>query len=726
MQSVFLRVLNIAIASSWLVLAALLFRVLFRRAPKALRCAVWGLAALRLLLPFTIESPLSLVPSAETVPEYITYAAEPRITSGISALNSAVNPYISEHFSPRVPVERPEWVPSPAIPNESGLSPEELETLDGILSSTTYPAPNRLFPIAKVASAVWLAGIAMMLVFAAVNYLVLRRRLREAVREVGNIYVCDGVPTPFIIGIFKPRIILPSGISERDRAFALAHEEAHLARLDHIKKPFAYILLAVYWFDPLLWLSYFLFCRDVELACDERVLRESGASIKKEYSSALVNCSAPERIFAGPLAFGESGIKERVKNVLNYKKSTKWVLIFSLIIIAALAVAFLTSPRKNRAADTHNAADKFIDTPLRLLLRSEIFEHNRSDDAYWRFICCDFDVLGTSRDGDRITVYAWAAYSEYSFLGPESNYAAHEESGVRVPVLLTAERSDDASDPNAAAVGYKVIEYWEPRDGFFAKDIRSRFPARLHDAALDHESSARLSSVFNIVAEHRAAAIRELLSEQPELSGAPVTSGAYYERSYGFRTANPLCGLGFFLNSTDMVFQMNYGPLSSYIGFGNFEYRNNGSTLVLHEHGYDELVLNRLGEFWIADRSGAAYIPGNWADTEGFCLGTVSADINGDGKKELCAVGCISLTRSFVLSVSAYDESYLPAYTGMFEMPEYEYSLVETDGRLVLRGVEASGAEHFYEFSLDGVRIRLSEDGEELTPYETYRFNQFC
>ncbi len=317
MSGIFLKLLNLSISASWLVLVVLALRLVLKRAPKWVNVLLWGMVALRLMLPFSIESALSLIPSAETLsPETVRFDPAPTITSGVEFIDNAVNPSLSESFA-----------------------------------AAPLASVNPLYVWTYLAGWVWLIGLAAMLLYALVSYLRLRRRVSASIPLRENIYVCDEVPSPFILGIVRPRIYLPSALDETQRGSVLSHERAHLARRDHWWKPLGYALLAVYWFNPLLWLAYTLLCRDIELACDERVLRGMDAGQVKDYSSALLACSVPRRMLAAcPLAFGEVGVGARVKNALRYKKPAFWVVAASVAVCVVVAVCFLTNPRTDTDA----------------------------------------------------------------------------------------------------------------------------------------------------------------------------------------------------------------------------------------------------------------------------------------------------------------------------------------------------------------------------------------
>lgn len=315
MEGVFIRLLNMSIAASWLILAVLLLRAIFRKAPKSIRRILWALLGIRLVLPVSFESVLSLIPSPETVSPDILYAQSPGIHSGISAFNTYVNPVISESLAPA----------AGAVVNPAQV-------------------------IASVASAVWIAGMAAMALYGVISYILLRSKVAAAVPLRDNLWQSEAVASPFVLGLFRPRIYLPFAMDEESLAFAVVHENAHIRRRDHWIKPMGFLLLTVYWFNPLIWLSYILLCRDIELACDERVVKEMDAEDKKAYSKALLTCSVSRRsVAACPVAFGGADVKERIKHVLNYKKPAFWILAAALLACAAAAVCFLTNPKTDPA-----------------------------------------------------------------------------------------------------------------------------------------------------------------------------------------------------------------------------------------------------------------------------------------------------------------------------------------------------------------------------------------
>ncbi len=324
MEMIFLNVFNRSLAAGWLILAVIVVRLLLKKAPRRLSCVLWAVVAVRLLCPFFPASSFSLIPSRETISaEVVRFAPAPAIDSGIPALNEALNPMIGERFAP---------APGTSV--------------------------NPLYIWTAVAGIVWLVGVAVMAGYALLGSLRMRSVVREAVPlESGaalpdNVWLCDAVRSPFILGIVRPKIYLPSGITREQMLCILAHEQAHVERLDHCLKPFGWLLLSVYWFHPLVWIAYMLFCRDLELACDEKVVGGMDLDGRKAYSHALLACSLQRKmIFSYPLAFGEIGVRERVKGILHYRKPAGWLAAVAVLACAAVAVCFLTDP-KEKADDS--------------------------------------------------------------------------------------------------------------------------------------------------------------------------------------------------------------------------------------------------------------------------------------------------------------------------------------------------------------------------------------
>ena len=307
MKAVFLQILDMSVSASILAAVVILLRLLLKKAPKYIHCILWAMVALRLVCPSLPESQVSVMPDSHPV-------------------SSVVQPQMQ---APVTDVQHPVQTPQVSVPDNT---------------VTLMPEPEKTVDWMNILSVIWLSGVGAMALYGFGSYILLRRKVSPAIKEDG-IWLCDNVVSPFILGIFRPRIYMPSGLDMEHRSSVLAHEKAHLRRKDHWWKPMGFVLLVIHWFNPVMWIAYVLLCRDIEAACDERVVKGMEPGERKRYSEALLSCAAPRRsIAACPLAFGEQGIKGRIKSVLNYKKPTVWIILASVVASVAVGVLFLTNP----------------------------------------------------------------------------------------------------------------------------------------------------------------------------------------------------------------------------------------------------------------------------------------------------------------------------------------------------------------------------------------------
>ena len=313
MSDLFLKIVNMSISASWLVVAVLILRLVLKKAPKWVNVLLWGIVAVRLICPFSFESALSLIPSAETFPEKIISGPSFDVQTGITPIDNRINDYLGDRYFEGV-----------TVPTNNG---------------------NNVMTILTI---VWIIGILLLATYTIISYQRLNRKVDTAVRYKDNIFQSENVSSPFVLGIINPRIYLPFSMNEQDMEHVVAHEQAHIRRKDHWWKPLGFLLLTIHWFNPLMWLAYVLLCRDIELACDEKVIKGLGNEQRADYTQALVACSVNRRMIAAcPLAFGEVGVKERVKSVMNYKKPAFWVIILAVIACVIVAVCFLTNPKQD-------------------------------------------------------------------------------------------------------------------------------------------------------------------------------------------------------------------------------------------------------------------------------------------------------------------------------------------------------------------------------------------
>ncbi len=320
MSELFLKILNMSISASWLVFAVLLFRLVLKKAPKWINVVLWGIVAIRLAFPFSIESALSLIPSAETIPLDIEMANSPTIHTGIDAINRVVNPMISQSYTPN-----------------AGVSMNPLQAIIPILTI------------------IWIAGVAVLLAYAVISYLLLYKKVSTAIPFRKRIYQSENVTSPFVLGIINPRIYLPFDMGGQDTNYVIAHEQAHIHRKDNWWKPIGFLLLIVHWFNPLMWFAYVLFCRDLEFSCDEAVIRDMTAEQRANYTKALLHCSVKGHNLG--LAFGEIGVKTRIRSVMCYKKSSIRHIVLAFICCAFVAICFMTDPVKQPKEEMTFLAD---------------------------------------------------------------------------------------------------------------------------------------------------------------------------------------------------------------------------------------------------------------------------------------------------------------------------------------------------------------------------------
>lgn len=317
MERLFLDIVNLSSASIWFILAIIVIRFVFRKGPKWINCLLWGLVAFRLICPISIESELSLLPSRQLLdPEEVIYET-PQIHTGVFSINSAVNPVLAEKY----PV------------NETA-------------SINPFHAKIAVF------SVIWIVGMVVMAMYSALSYAMLRRRVFIATQLRKGVKQSENIDSPFVLGIIRPTIYIPYSLKDEDLEYVIAHEEAHIRPKDHLWKPLGFLILAFHWFNPFVWLAYILLCRDIEAACDEKVIKEMGDSGRRGYSRALLNCSIRHRsIAACPIAFGEVGVKTRIKSVMNYRKPTLWIVATAMVIVLIAAVCFLTYPSADDASE---------------------------------------------------------------------------------------------------------------------------------------------------------------------------------------------------------------------------------------------------------------------------------------------------------------------------------------------------------------------------------------
>lgn len=413
-----------SISASWIVLAVLLLRALLKKAPKWMMVLLWGIVAIRLVCPFTIESVMSLMPSPQVVSPTISTDTVPRVHTGISVLNHVINPMLET----------------------SAHAPE----------ASVNPMQMWIFAFAVI----WVAGMFGMLIYNIISYWRIKRQVKTAVWVRDNIYQTECVGSPFVLGTWEPKIYLPFHMNEQAMEHVIAHEQAHIRRKDHWWKPIGFLILTLHWFNPLMWFSYTLLCRDIELACDEKVIKELDNGQKADYSQALLDCSVNRRmITVCPLAFGEVSVKDRVKQVLHYKEPAFWIIAVGTVACIIVAVCFLTNPKVNYETSLTPEMSAFVE--------QQIIEHNQSGREDAEFACADFKVFGAKKDHEITTVYTRVFYMEYAAKKGE----LEELSGARMDVAITIKNVDGE---------LSLVEYWKTPDGSGGREAKQKkFPREI-------------------------------------------------------------------------------------------------------------------------------------------------------------------------------------------------------------------------------------------------------
>ena len=441
MTTLFLSLLNMSVTASVTAMAVMLARAAFRKLPRRLTCALWALVGLRLALPFSLESAWSLIPRASTVRETVSQTVPALTGTAQTAQNTGGTDYfVASNFAPAAAAE-------------------------------TVPAAS--FDWLKLFTAVWLAGAAVMVGYLIISAVLLKRRVGACVETEPGVFVADGLVSPFVLGVFRPKIFLPPSLDRTQREMVLAHERAHLQRRDHLIKPFAFLLLSVYWFNPVLWIAYALLCRDIELACDERVIRDMDREDRAFYSQRLLDCGAGHRrIAACPVAFGEVGVKERVKNVLNYKKPAFWIILIAVIAGIVLAVCFLTNPKTEQpddAADSATMTDGVKDALLDARIFAALQEQSSGSYLEGEYYAEAHHIYGTEEQDGKTAVYTMVRECWFGFV----NDYFTEVSGGQYPAVFTFD-----------GVDCKIERAQD--GGMFADSVKELFPKKHANAIIKH------------------------------------------------------------------------------------------------------------------------------------------------------------------------------------------------------------------------------------------------
>ena len=664
MSELFLKIVNMSISASWVVIAVLALRFCLKKAPKWVNVLLWGIVAARMVFPFSIESVLSLIPSAETISPTIMMEQTPSVQTGVPALNHVINPVISGSFTPA-----------------PGASANPLQIWIPVLAG------------------IWLFGIAALFLYSAVSYWRLRRKVCEAVILRGNIYQSEKVCSPFVLGIIRPKIYLPYHMDSREMGHVIAHEQTHICRRDHWWKPLGFLLLTIHWFNPLMWLSYVLLCRDIELACDEKVIGEMGNEQRADYTQALVTCSVGRRVIAAcPLAFGEIGVKERVKSVMNYKKPAFWIVLASVIVCAVIAVCFLTNPigfQFDVSANTIVSANHFdmrnADDPVAIeMTPAQIGELNsrlagvkncKRSDKY-AGLTPGYQISAQMQDGSYIRI------SGYSL--SDNTMVDIEQSGKRYAV----------SDREFQEYLSRICAGGDVSAAFDLQPLRVQYPEYF-----DLDASAGLDvyvwqmapdSYYFGLLPHTASPRDSTAQELLALRGASSEQMRYILAAYA-------------LDPDDIHVIPWQNPISSYIP-ECWIVTENGESLEEKQAQYIETVSAMLfGE-------GDTLLHNDYPIYDSIVF-----DVDGDGIDEVCVLGFGRTSGLFTFTFRAAEiGADTLKYDTLFCTEWYDLSFIRGDDGVVrVQGIDQKEPPqtHLFDIAVVDGSIQLTEDGQSISRY---------
>ena len=664
MSELFLKIVNMSISASWIVVAVLALRFCLKKAPKWVNALLWGIVAVRMVFPFSIESVLSLMPSAETISPTIMMEQTPSVQTGVPVLNHVINPVISGSLTPA-----------------PGASANPLQIWIPVLAW------------------IWLFGIAALFLYSAVSYWCLRRKVCEAVILRDNIYQSENVCSPFVLGIIRPKIYLPYHMDSREMGHVIAHEQTHICRRDHWWKPLGFLLLTIHWFNPLMWLSYVLLCRDIELACDEKVIREMSNEQRADYTQALVACSVDRRLIAAcPLAFGEIGVKERVKSVMNYKKPAFWIVLASVIVCAVIAVCFLTNPigfQFDVSANTIVSANHFdmrnADDPVSIeMTPAQISELNsrlagvkncKRSDKY-AGLTPGYQISAQMQDGSYIRI------SGYSL--SDNTMVDIEQSGKRYAV----------SDREFQEYLSRICAGGDVSAAFDLQPLRVQYPEYF-----DLDASAGLDvyvwqmapdSYYFGLLPHTASPRDSTAQELLALRGASSEQMRYILAAYA-------------LDPDDIHVIPWQNPISSYIP-ECWIVTENGESLEEKQAQYIETVSAML----FGERDTLLHDDYPIYDSIVF-------DVDGDGIDEVCVLGFGRTSGLFTFTFRAAEiGADTLKYDTLFCTEWYDLSFIrEDDGVVRVQGIDQKEPPqtHLFDIAVVDGSIQLTEDGQSISRY---------
>ncbi len=629
MTDLFIRLFNISISASFFVLAIVLFRLIFKKAPKYISVLLFGLVGLRLILPVSIESSISLVPSKSTLPDGIELERYPMIESGIPAVDEIVNPYFGNSFAP-----------------------------------TPEASANPLQIIISALSVIWLIVAMLMLLYLVLSFVLLKLKLRESIAYDERVRLSDHVKTPFILGIIKPKIYVPSDISESDLSIVLAHEGAHIERRDHIWKPLAFIILSVYWFNPLLWLAYYLLCRDIELACDEKVMKDYSDEEKAEYSEALLKMSTEKSsIGACPLAFGEVGVKSRIRRIADYTKPAALLVALSVVTTVILGACFLTDKKIEDEKITEG-----IYFAHGALYSSELTDVTTDDVPLFIFFS-DGRIMVESQSLASSTFGEIGAVNK-CFLSKKDYLELFDGDDIGVKYIKKNNKAIYRAAPPKEIADIDCDELY-----FFVQDTDEVLLGYAHQV----KDGAKIDKLFSLKM-NETLPTNYMMASYREVSDADVTDPVYgWIKSFS-------------INPTNNTMSMSFGPLSSYIAIGNYEIVGNRLILTSNDSYKYKFVFDISGEnpTYVASESTYGGIKDGTEFERSYEIYNVPAsifyDVGGDGRYELVHLSKSEDNGEFRLNFSVFARgANFPTISVPFKKYDYvELTVNKSTSELIL------------------------------------------
>ncbi|MBQ3017183.1 MAG: hypothetical protein IJD79_10425 [Clostridia bacterium] len=615
MTDLFIRLFNISVSASFFVLAIILFRLIFKKAPKFISVLLFGLVGIRLILPFSIESSISLVPSKSTLPDGVELEKYPMIESGIPAVDEIVNPYFENSFAP--------------MPEASA---------------------NPLQIVFAILANIWLLVAALMLLYLVLSFTLLKLKLRESVAYNEGVRFSDRVKTPFILGIIKPKIYVPSDISESDLSIVIAHERAHIERGDHVWKPLAFVILSVYWFNPLFWLAYYFLCRDIELACDEKVMKNYNDEKKAEYSEALLKMSTEKSsLGACPLAFGEVGVKSRIRRIADYTKPAALLVALSVITTVILGACFLTDKKIEDEKITEGIY--FAHGALYSSDMSEI----TTDDVPLFIFFTDGRIMVESQNLASSTFGEIGAVNK-CFLSKKDYLELFDGADIGVDHVKKHNKAVYRTAPPKEITDIDCDELY-----FFVQDtgeVLLGYAYRVKDGA-------KIDKLFSLKM-NETLPTNYMIASYREVSDATVN-----DREYGWIKE-------FSINPTNNTMSINFGLLSSYIAFGNYEIIGNRLIFTSSDSYSEKYVfdISKKNPTFVAKESTTKRIKDGTEFKRYYEIYNVPAsifyDVGGDGRYELVHLSKSETGGEFKLNFSVFARGEkFPTFSVLFKKYDY-------------------------------------------------------